>query len=99
MDVELDGRRILTVDQFHFAISHALDFGSYYGANLSALWDRLSRDVPRPVHLTWVYAESSREALGDEVFERIVKILTDVRDSDLAADYEDRFEFEIREHG
>ncbi len=51
--VQLDGTQIRTEADFHRHVAALLDFGPYYGHNLDALWDRLSTDVPRPVHLIW----------------------------------------------
>ncbi|TXS39817.1 barnase inhibitor [Streptomyces sp. or43] len=52
-----------------------LSFGPYYGHNLSALWDRLSRDVERPVEIVWENAVVSRGRMGDEAFEAIASVL------------------------
>ena len=75
MDVELDGRQIRSVEDFHTEISRALDFGPYYGKNFDALWDRISFDVGRPVRLTWRHAAVSRRAMGKEAFGKIEEIL------------------------
>jgi ribonuclease inhibitor len=63
-------------------LSEQLDFGPYYGANLAALWDRLSTDIERPVRLIWKNAASSRTALGDELFAEIVRLFRDVEQQD-----------------
>ncbi|MEU7475730.1 barstar family protein [Lentzea sp. NPDC042327] len=78
MKVVVDGKSITGERAFHDALAGPLDFGPYYGNNLSALWDRLSTDVERPVELVWVDSEVSRELLGDELYEEIVKILSAV---------------------
>ena len=46
MLLEIDGCEVRTEADLHILLARALDFGPYYGANLDALWDRLSRDVP-----------------------------------------------------
>jgi ribonuclease inhibitor len=63
--IEIDGAAIRSERDLHAFLSQALDFGSSYGANLSALWDRLSTDVERPVQIVWRDSELSRSALGD----------------------------------
>ncbi|OQO93601.1 barnase inhibitor [Saccharomonospora piscinae] len=91
----LDGRKIRTIQEFHREISQLLDFGPYYGHNLDALWDRLSRDVEPPVHLRWEYASYSRRLLGDEYFGEIVNILARVARDDEKFDWRERFTFEL----
>jgi len=57
----LDGTKIQTEQDFHKLLSGLLNFGSYYGNNLDALWDRLSTDVERPIQtygLTLYYQEN-----------------------------------------
>lgn len=78
-------------------LSRELDFGPYYGKNLSALWDRLTTDVERPVHLIWTDAAKSREHLGAELFGRITQLLRDVEASDIEIGYAEKFTFEIQE--
>jgi ribonuclease inhibitor len=80
--VQLDGNQIRTEADFHRRVAALLDFGPYYGHNLDALWDRLSTDVPRPVHLVWADARVSRAAMGSTAFRRIEVILRAVADQD-----------------
>ena len=93
--VQLDGKRIGSEADFHRRIAALLDFGPYYGHNLDALWDRLSRDVPRPVHLVWENAQVSRAAMGFVAFDRIEGILRAAADEDAASGRLDRFTYEI----
>ena len=72
------------------------DFGPYYGRNLSALRDRLSTDVERPVHLLWHDAELSRAQLGADLFDRIRRILDDVVAQDEGFGWDERFTYELR---
>jgi len=72
-----------------------LDFGPHYGANLDALWDRLSTDVPRPVHLRWVASGISRAAMGSLTFSRIERILQKAAEQDIAFNWADRFTYEL----
>lgn len=90
MRVTIDGSRIRTVSDFHDALAVPLDFGPYYGRNLNALWDRLSTDVERPVEIVWKDSAVSREQLGAEVFERIVRVLVRAAENDEARPDEER---------
>src|SRR5262245_1680890 len=96
MRVVLDGRAIQTERDFHQQLARLLDFGPYYGNNLDALWDRISRDVERPVELVWESSAASRACLGDELFFAIVKVLSDAEREDIEAGYVERFVFDLR---
>jgi ribonuclease inhibitor len=63
-------------------------------ANLDALWDRLSTDMPRPVHLVWESADVSRAAMGLQVFDQIESIVRRTVDQDAAFGRTDRFTYE-----
>lgn len=91
MRVEIDGARIRSVSDLHEALSEALDFGPHYGANLSALWDRLSTDVERPVEVVWKESALSRAALGEREFEKIRDLLLRVQLQDESFGWSDRF--------
>jgi ribonuclease inhibitor len=91
MRVEINGAEIRSVEDVHAALDRALDFGPYYGGNLSALWDRLTTDVERPVELVWSQSEVSRQALGNVDFERIRDLLIRVQEQDLESGQDDRF--------
>lgn len=82
MRVEIDGTSVHSERDVHDQLARALDFGPFYGNNLSALWDRLSTDVERPVELVWRDSAVSREALGDEVFEKLTEVLLEVQAQD-----------------
>ncbi|GAA2405737.1 hypothetical protein GCM10010433_00170 [Streptomyces pulveraceus] len=91
MRIEIDGAEIRSERDLHDFLSRALDFGSYYGANLSALWDRLSTDVERPVEIVWKESELSRRALGENEFEKIRDLLLRVQSQDESFGWPDRF--------
>ncbi|WP_055531745.1 barstar family protein [Streptomyces graminilatus] len=91
MRVEIDGATINSERDLHEFLSLALDFGPYYGANLSALWDRLSTDVERPVEIVWKASELSRTALGDQEFESIRDLLLRVQSQDQSFGWSSRF--------
>ncbi|MEU2157293.1 barstar family protein [Streptomyces sp. NPDC019396] len=91
MKIVVEGAAIRTVPDLHEFLSRALDFGPYYGANLSALWDRLTTDVERPVELVWKDADLSRTALGEATFDQIRDLLLRVQERDLANEESKRF--------
>ncbi|WP_422742713.1 barstar family protein [Micromonospora sp. WMMD754] len=96
MLLEIDGREVRTEADLHLLLARALDFGPYYGANLDALWDRMSRDVPRPVTVVWTDWQASERNLGAERFGRICGLLRAVEAEDREAGHEERFTFELR---
>jgi ribonuclease inhibitor len=93
MDLVLDGREILVERDFHRALNLAFDFGPHYGWNRAALWDRLSRDLERPVKIVWQHSAVSAEALGAAVFVELCLLIAAVAESDIADGYEHRLEF------
>jgi ribonuclease inhibitor len=64
--IEIDGLLIKTSQDFHQQLAAALEIGEHYGANLHALWDVLSSDVERPVHIVWRNSALSERQLGAE---------------------------------
>ena len=92
MIFELDGFKIQSEADFHKEIAQALSFGPYYGKNLDALWDVLSRDVERPITLVWKNADASQRSMPAE-FEKIIHLLRDVEKDDAAYSDAEKFEF------
>jgi ribonuclease inhibitor len=82
MEVVLQGDDIRSEHDLHRILAEKLDFGPYYGANLAALWDRLTTDVERPVQLVWKNAASSRAAMGEALFAKLTQLLRDVEQQD-----------------
>ncbi|MFI2610930.1 barstar family protein [Kitasatospora sp. NPDC018619] len=82
MRVVIDGTHIGSQADLHRVLAGPLDFGPYYGHNLNALWDRLSRDVERPVEIVWENAEVSRSLMGDKAFEAVVSVLVRAAEGD-----------------
>ncbi|QSY50599.1 MULTISPECIES: barstar family protein [Streptomyces] len=82
MRIVIDGNSIHSVADLHAFLAGALDFGPYYGANLSALWDRLSTDVERPVEIVWRDSAASRQALGEAEFGKIRDVLMRAQSQD-----------------
>jgi ribonuclease inhibitor len=95
MQAELDGNEIGTIDAFHRQIAEKLDFGPYYGRNLNALWDMLSGDVERPMHLIWRDSAASREKMGPEAFDMVIEVLQSAQDEDANAGRPQRFTYAL----
>jgi ribonuclease inhibitor len=93
--VVLDGNRVKSEADLHRELARLLDFGPYYGANLDALWDRLSTDVERPAHLYWAASTVSQAAIGSRVFYRIERVLRATVERDAAFEWTDRFTYEL----
>jgi ribonuclease inhibitor len=89
--VTIDGSLVRSESDLHDVLERELDFGSYYGRNLDALWDRLSTDVERPVELIWENSGVSRALLGVEVFDRISSVLIGVAKEDESFELDERF--------
>jgi ribonuclease inhibitor len=89
--VVIDGKAIRSAADLHDQLAGPLDFGPYYGRNLDALWDRLYRDVERPVELVWADAAVSEMNLGAELFAKIAQLMTDVMTDDAAHSPKNRF--------
>jgi ribonuclease inhibitor len=95
MEVQIDGKAIVTEYDFHSQIAKLLDFEEYYGNNLDALWDFLTTEVERPVNLVWYNSAISSKNLGGENFQRIVKVLQNVQELDQERGWDERFEFQL----
>ena len=95
MIAQLNGSKIRSEAEFHGEIAAALNLGPYYGRNLDALWDVLTRNVERPVSLVWNDAETSRTNMP-AAFETIVGLLRDVERQDAEYGRTDRFELTMR---
>lgn len=62
--VILNGSKMTSREAAHAYISRKLDFPSYYGGNLDALWDMLST-TSYPQHISIINAEKLHEHLGE----------------------------------
>ena len=94
MKVIINGNDIKTESDFHKYIALALNFPSYYGKNLDALWDVLSTDIERPVTLVWKNSMLSQEAMGED-FIRIHDLLNRVVAQDIKWGLDEKFELRI----
>ncbi|WP_312189062.1 barstar family protein [Leclercia sp.] len=91
----LDGTKIQTEQDFHKLLSGLLNFGSYYGNNLDALWDRLSTDVERPIQIIWLNSVLSRKSLG-EVFDKIINIFEKIKQHNLRFNWGESFDYVLK---
>ncbi|MFC7897648.1 barstar family protein [Streptomyces sp. NPDC057381] len=82
MKAEIDGTQIHSPADLHRALTDLLDFGPYYGANLSALWDQLTTEVERPVEIIWHNTKDSQDHMGEEQFTQIRDLLQAVAEQD-----------------
>ena len=78
--VILDGSKINSENDFHKLMAELLDFGSFYGENLDALWDMMSGGMGDNVILHWVKSQHSKIALGESCYENIILLFHDVKE-------------------
>ena len=94
MKVVIEGQNIYVEKDFHRQFVSQAEFPNHYGYNLDALWDSLSVDVERPLHLVWRDATLSRERLGKR-FDLIISVLARVVAFDAQSTHECKFTFEV----
>jgi len=73
MTCRIDGRKIVTLDNFYDQLAAQLPLPSHFGRNLDALWDTLTAELEGPLTIVWLHADESRNRLGDTYIK--VKIL------------------------
>ncbi len=78
----IDGRDIHTLNDFFDQIAQKLTYKIDFkiGRNLNAFNDLLwggfgIHEYEEPLHIVWIYAEKSRQALGKKYFNKIVSII------------------------
>ena len=54
----------VAVEQVYADLARQLGLPGHFGANLDALWDVLTRDVPGPIEIRWRNFAKARAALG-----------------------------------
>ena len=94
MELIIDGSKIMSEEDVHKTVAEGLDLPSWYGKNLDALWDTLTGMVERPLRITWIHADQSKERLPR--YEKIISLLRDVEAQDKKFKRNDFFTFEIR---
>ncbi|MEU2027278.1 barstar family protein [Streptomyces sp. NPDC016469] len=93
--MEIDGAEIRSQVDLHRVLAGPLDFGPYYGANLAALWDRLTVDAERPVEIVWRHASASRALMGEEHFIQVRDLLEAVAEQDRSHGWAERLTIEF----
>ena len=94
MELIIDGSKILSEEDFHKAVAEGLSLPSWYGKNLDALWDALTGLVERPLKITWIHADQSKEKLPR--YEKIISLLLDVEAQDKQFKRSEFFTLEIK---
>ena len=77
MDLNLDGWRIQSEEDLHAAVAEASGI-EWYGRNLDALDEFVGWSLDAPIHIRWVNAQASKNAIPR--FDLIVEILRDAAD-------------------
>lgn len=95
MRIVIRGELVKLPSDVHDQLASQLEFGAFYSQNLDALWDRLSTDVERPLHLVWTNSGMSQVSLGPEVFERFRSLLFRVVAQDESWGLAERFTLEF----
>ena len=90
----IDGREVLTLNDFHTKLKACPAVPNFYGQNLDALSDTLFGLVERPFMIVWTNASVSRANLGEE-FDKITEIMAEAAKHDEEMGLEERFEFEL----
>lgn len=96
MIVILEGSEIQSESDLHSSIASQIGFGPDYGQNLSALWDRLTTDVERPLILELRDSSACQKSLGESLYRRITELFRDVERNDQTLGLKERFELRIR---
>jgi ribonuclease inhibitor len=74
--IVISGDRIDTLDDIYDEVERQLTL-PYFGRNLDALWDVLTREVDGPVEILWRESDVSRARLGPD-FDRLTALLREV---------------------
>lgn len=88
--LELEGPSSLEI--FYDEIYSKVGAPSFYGHNLHALYDTLgSGACLKNIKIIWKDHQRSRQAIGEEEFDRIIKLLKQIQE-----EIEPTFELELR---
>lgn len=96
MRLEINLLNVKSAGEFHSVLAHQLDFGPYYGKNLSALWDVMTTDVERPLTIVFRNADHCRATLGEE-YEKIMSVFRKVAERDAGKPAESRLTIDVHE--
>ena len=72
----IDGRHMRTLGDVYKSMAGQLGFPAHFGANLDALYDVLTGDVPGPVEIVWRDHQHSATELGAD-YARLLATLRD----------------------
>lgn len=70
----LDGRMILSIDDFYDKITKTMPLPEYFGRNLDALADSLLTDIEGPLEIVWEYSSVSQKAMKED-YKRVARVL------------------------
>jgi ribonuclease inhibitor len=74
--IVINGDRIDTLEDIYDEVERQLTL-PYFGRNLDALWDVLTREIEDPVEILWRESDVSRARLGPD-FDRVTALLREV---------------------
>ena len=92
MILNIDGREIKTVNDFHDKLMVCPGMPDFYGRNLDAFYDVLTGFIEGPLKIVWHHAAVSRSNLGEE-FDGLALAMKDA--ADYTRTWPDKFEFEL----
>ncbi|HOT97731.1 MAG TPA: barstar family protein [bacterium] len=75
----LQGRDLTSMDRFYDELARQLDFPSWFGRNLDALWDLLTTDIPGPITIRIKQPRTAERLLG-EAYSRILDLFKEVEE-------------------
>jgi ribonuclease inhibitor len=67
--IRIKGSELKSIKELHMFLKKELEFPSYYGGNLDALWDLLSGWVDLPLKIVWTDYEKSLTLLKKDALE------------------------------
>jgi ribonuclease inhibitor len=74
--IVISGDCVDTLDDIYDEVERQLTL-PYFGRNLDALWDVLTREIEGPVEILWRESDVSRARLGPD-FDRLTALLREV---------------------
>jgi len=72
--VELNGKKMRSIQSLHWELKKKLDLPDYYGENLDALWDCLTGWIDVPTYISWTNASIVEESIP-KYYKTILDIL------------------------
>ncbi len=84
--VQLDGKKMNSIEQAHKYISEKLQFPDYYGENLDALWDMLG-EIFEPTVIELINAKDLKKNLGQDA-ESLIDVFLDAEEENENIEFE-----------